>query len=64
VLTDLTREIIAREPSLEAEWVSLIPQGRMATPEDVAGLVVFLASDVSSYMTAQQVTIDGGYTAV
>jgi len=64
VLTDLTRQIIEREPSLEAEWVSLIPQGRMATPEDVAGLVVFLASDVSSYMTAQQVTIDGGYTAV
>lgn len=64
VLTDLTRQIIDREPSLEAEWVSLIPQGRMATPEDVAGLVVFLASDVSSYMTAQQVTIDGGYTAV
>jgi NAD(P)-dependent dehydrogenase (short-subunit alcohol dehydrogenase family) len=64
VLTDLTRQIIEREPALEAEWVSLIPQGRMATPEDVAGLVVFLASDVSSYMTAQQVTIDGGYTAV
>ncbi|KHK96640.1 oxidoreductase [Microbacterium mangrovi] len=64
VLTDLTRAIIEREPELEADWVSRIPQGRMATPEDLTGLVVFLASDTSSYLTGQQIVIDGGYTAV
>jgi len=64
VLTDLTRAIIEREPELEADWVSRIPQGRMATPEDLTGLVTFLASDASSYLTGQQIVIDGGYTAV
>jgi NAD(P)-dependent dehydrogenase (short-subunit alcohol dehydrogenase family) len=64
VLTDLTRQIIEREPALEAGWVSLIPQGRMATPEDLCGLAVFLASDSSDYLTGQQIVIDGGYTAV
>jgi NAD(P)-dependent dehydrogenase (short-subunit alcohol dehydrogenase family) len=64
VLTDLTRAIIEREPELEADWISRIPQGRMATPEDLTGLVTFLASDASSYLTGQQIVIDGGYTAV
>jgi NAD(P)-dependent dehydrogenase (short-subunit alcohol dehydrogenase family) len=36
----------------------------MATPEDLTGLVNFLASDVSSYLTGQEILIDGGYTAV
>jgi len=64
VLTDLTQQIIDREPELEADWISRIPQGRMATPEDLTGLVVFLASTASGYLTGQQLVIDGGYTAV
>ena len=36
----------------------------MAKPEDIAGLVSFLASDASAYLTAQDIIIDGGYTAV
>ncbi|MEV8148445.1 SDR family oxidoreductase [Arthrobacter sp. NPDC080073] len=64
VLTDLTRQIIDREPALEADWISRIPQGRMATPEDLTGLVSFLASDASSYLTGQEIIIDGGYTAI
>ena len=64
VLTDLTRAIIEREPELEADWVARIPLGRMASPEDLTGLVTFLASDASSYLTGQQIVIDGGYTAI
>lgn len=64
VLTDLTREILEREPELEAGWVAGIPLGRMALPADLTGLVVFLASEASAYLTAQQIVIDGGYTAI
>lgn len=38
-----------------------IPLGRLATPADIARLVVFLASNLSEYITGETVTIDGGY---
>jgi NAD(P)-dependent dehydrogenase (short-subunit alcohol dehydrogenase family) len=64
VLTDLTQQIIDKDPSLKDDWISRIPQGRMATPDDLSGLVTFLASEASSYLTGQQIIIDGGYTAI
>jgi NAD(P)-dependent dehydrogenase (short-subunit alcohol dehydrogenase family) len=38
----------------------MIPLGRHATPEEVAQLVVFLASDESAFMTGATVPLDGG----
>ncbi|TQL67378.1 NAD(P)-dependent dehydrogenase (short-subunit alcohol dehydrogenase family) [Nocardioides albertanoniae] len=64
VLTDLTRAILDQQPELREGWVEKIPQKRMAAPEDLTGLVNFLASDASSYLTAQDIVIDGGYTAL
>ncbi|SDT12753.1 SDR family oxidoreductase [Microlunatus soli] len=64
VLTDLTQAILDRQPQLHDDWVARIPQGRMAKPTDLAGLVTFLASDASDYLTAQDIVIDGGYTAI
>lgn len=39
-----------------------IPMGRYGTPEEVAELIAFLASDKSSYLTGQNIRIDGGIT--
>jgi NAD(P)-dependent dehydrogenase (short-subunit alcohol dehydrogenase family) len=41
-----------------------VPLQRMATPEDIAPCVVFLLSDDSSYITGQNIAIDGGWTAI
>ena len=44
-------EVLARETT---------PVGRMGTPQDVANIVVFLASDVSSYIVGQTISVNGG----
>jgi NAD(P)-dependent dehydrogenase (short-subunit alcohol dehydrogenase family) len=44
--------------------VAATPLGRLARPEEIAALAVFLASDESSYVTGAAMTIDGGWTVV
>ena len=62
VLTDLTRRSLS-----EAEIAALcgqIPCRRMADPAEIAELVAFLAGPTNTYLTGQNVVIDGGFTIV
>jgi glucose 1-dehydrogenase len=52
---------IAESPGVEA-YVSRVPMGRLAEPEDVVGAVCFLASDDAAYVTGHTLVIDGGVT--
>lgn len=55
-------EAMTGEPkaSIQARWMSGIPMGRFQTPEKVAGVVAFLASDDASEMTGQAINVTGG----
>jgi len=60
--TALTADLFKDE--VRSKWVlSRIPMGRTGTPEDLAGLAVFLASEASDYITGQIVNVDGGWLA-
>ena len=44
----------------EEEWVSMVPMRRMGKPEDIAAMIVFLASEDANYITGQNYSVDGG----
>ncbi|MBU3964520.1 SDR family oxidoreductase [Patescibacteria group bacterium] len=54
---------IKQDPKAMEAILAKVPMRRVAKPEEVSNLVVFLASDESSYMTGSMVVIDGGWLA-
>lgn len=64
MLTKLTKSLLAKNPDLKKTWESLTPMGRMGEPEDLAGAIVFLASDASKFVTGSEIRVDGGYCVV
>jgi len=59
-LTEMTKTTNTVQELEEIE--KLIPINRLAQPEEVAKLVAFLCSDLNTYITGQNISIDGGYT--
>jgi 3-oxoacyl-[acyl-carrier protein] reductase len=59
VATKLTK-VTTDNPERLAGSIARIPQGRLGTPEDMAGAVLFLASPLAAYVTGQTLIVDGG----
>ena len=57
--TPINKSLLADKPKLDA-LLNNIPLGRLGTPEDVAGLVAFLASEEGAYVTGSTYFVDGG----
>jgi len=59
VLTDLTRKNLSEKE--RRQLAGQIPVGRLAVPEDISRMVVFLSSDLNTYLTGKNIIIDGGF---
>jgi L-rhamnose 1-dehydrogenase len=59
IATDINKEDLS-DPKKRAYMETRIPLGRLGEPRDVAGCVVFLASDLARYVTGAAVLVDGG----
>ena len=57
--TEMTAALRQNQAMLD-KWLEDIPQGRLGTPQDVVGLVLFLCSEAAAYLTGQAINIDGG----
>jgi meso-butanediol dehydrogenase / (S,S)-butanediol dehydrogenase / diacetyl reductase len=62
-LTDLTTAAFERFPDMPQRLIPRIPPGRAARPEEVAGVIAFLASDDASFVNGVNLPIDGGLDA-
>lgn len=54
---------LVEDDEMRAHYVGRTPLGRVGQPQELAGLVLYLASDASSYVTGAQFVVDGGYLA-
>jgi 3-oxoacyl-[acyl-carrier protein] reductase len=59
VETDMSADVL-RDPVQRTRIEESIPRGRAATPEDVAGAVLFLASDLSAHLVGSTISVNGG----
>lgn len=61
IVTDMTRDRL-EDPEYRSNVINRTPLARVGRPLDIAGPVVFLASDAAAFITGQTLVIDGGWT--
>jgi 3-oxoacyl-[acyl-carrier protein] reductase len=61
-LTELTKQSLS-DKEMKA-LLAQIPAGRFADPNEIAKIVLFLSSDLNTYITGQNIAVDGGFTIV
>jgi len=59
ILTDINKEDLA-DPAKRAHMEKRVPLGRLGQPDDLAGPIIFLASDLANYVTGAALLVDGG----
>jgi len=62
ILTALTEPLLQFLPHERARFERTTPLGRIGEPDDIAGVVVFLCSDLARFITGQNIVVDGGMT--
>lgn len=60
--TALLAKLIEQDPTFVPMVQSRVPLGRLGLPEEVANVVLLLASDAGNYITGQTFFVDGGWT--
>jgi len=63
IYTQMTRNFLDTKPHLMAEWSAQNPLGRLGRPDELRGVVLWLASEASTFCTGSDIIVDGGHRA-
>jgi len=63
IYTQMTAAYLDKQPQLYGKWSALNPLGRLGRPDEMRGVVTWLASDASSFCTGSDILVSGGHHA-
>jgi NAD(P)-dependent dehydrogenase (short-subunit alcohol dehydrogenase family) len=63
-MTPMLEELFGVKPQMKDAFLSRIPMNRFGTPEEIAGVVLWLCSHEASFMTGCSIVVGGGQTVI